>query len=90
MNIFYGRHLILQVSIDTPGLFPRSHLQLPKFLSQINASPARKGKFDGLQDRFENSLSLSWLYARLLDYRGDYGFFSRVRHRALERLVAGS
>ena len=87
MNIFYGRYLIFQVPVDTPGLFPGSHLQLPKFLSQINVSPARKGKFDGLQDAFKSPLSLNWLYASPLDYRGDYGFFSRVRHRDRERVV---
>ena len=71
MDVFYRRYLIFQVPVDTPGLFPGSHLQLPKFLSQINVSPARKGKFDGLQDAFKSPLSLNWLYASLLDYRGD-------------------
>ena len=87
MNIFYSRYLIFQVPVDTPGLFPCSHLQLSKFFSQIYISPVRKGQLDRPQDCFESSLGLNWLYASLLGYRGDYGFFSRVRHRDCERIV---
>ena len=70
MYIFYGRYLILQVQVDTADWTPADHLQLPEILPRIYLAPARKGKFDRLENRFENSLSLSWLYARLLDYRG--------------------
>ena len=87
MDVFYSRYLILQVPVDAPGRIPGNHLQLPELLSQINVSPACKGQLYRYQDCFESSLSLNWLYASLLGYRGDYGFFSRVRHRDRERLV---
>ena len=88
MDVFYRRYLILQVPVDAPGRIPGNHLQLPELFPQIYISPVRKGQLDRPQDCFESSLGLNWLYGNLLDYRGDYGFFSRVRHRALERSVA--
>src|SRR5258706_14169882 len=87
IDVYYGRYNILQFPVDAPGRIPGNHLQLPEFLSQINVSPARKGQLDRPQDCFESSLGLNWLYASPLDYRGDYGFFSRVRHRDRERIV---
>jgi hypothetical protein len=81
VDVLYGCSTILEVPVDAPGRIPRNHLQLPEFLPQIYLAPVRKGQLDRLQDRVESALSLSWLYARLLDYRGDYGFLCRVRHR---------
>ena len=87
MDVFYRRYLILQVPVDAPGRIPGNHLQLPELLSQVNISAARKGQLDRPQDCFESSLSLIWLHAGLLDYRGDYGFLCCVRHRDLVRFV---
>ena len=83
MDILYGGSPIFKVPVDTPGRIPANDLQLPEFLPQIYLAPVRKGKLYRAQDRFESSLSLSRLYASLLDYRGFYRFFSRGRHRDL-------